>query len=262
VGLRFVLDAGVGDGGFLLWNEQVIPAIIDWRDPLVQHGLRHQIKYARLIRRRASSPQAKGADCDGNRYFVQLILEGHAFVKPKHEKGESSTVGLDIGPSTVAIVPRTGEAGLVTFCEELAPDTRKKRRLQRKMDRQRRANNPEHYERFGTCENRSPALAREQAVQGDQETTYQHRTQTGRPSQESAWAPGTSYCADGQDDQHGEYIVQSMAETVWQKRWTSRTRAVCSAFETPSCKNWRHPARSFHVPHQTVSILPSMQAVS
>lgn len=30
VGLRFVLDPGVGDGGFLLWNEDVIPAIIDW----------------------------------------------------------------------------------------------------------------------------------------------------------------------------------------------------------------------------------------
>jgi hypothetical protein len=41
VGLRFVLDPNAGDGGFLIWNEQVIPAIIDWRDPVVQHGLRH-----------------------------------------------------------------------------------------------------------------------------------------------------------------------------------------------------------------------------
>src|SRR6266700_3968712 len=31
VGLRFVLDPGVGDGGFLLWNQQGIPAIINWR---------------------------------------------------------------------------------------------------------------------------------------------------------------------------------------------------------------------------------------
>jgi transposase len=149
VGLRFVLDPGVGDGGFLIWNEQVIPALIDWLDPVVQHGLRHPIKYVRLIRRKASSSQAKGADHDGNRYFVQLILEGHAFTKPKHERPGCDIIGLDIGPSTLAIVPREGKADLIAFCEELSPDTRKKRRLQRKMERQRRANNPENYDELG-----------------------------------------------------------------------------------------------------------------
>ena len=29
VGLRFALDPGVSDGGFLLWNKEVVPAIID-----------------------------------------------------------------------------------------------------------------------------------------------------------------------------------------------------------------------------------------
>lgn len=149
VGMRFVLDPGVGDGGFLIWNEQVIPALIDWRDPLVQHGMRHTIKYVRLVRRKAPSPQAQGADKEGNRYYVQLVLEGHAFVKPKHEQVGKDTVGLDIGPSTLAIVPRSGAADLITFCEELAPNTRKKRRLQRKMERQRRANNPGNYDEKG-----------------------------------------------------------------------------------------------------------------
>jgi hypothetical protein len=50
VGLRFVLDPTVGDGGFLIWNTEVIPAIIDWLDPVVQHGIRHTIKYVRLMR--------------------------------------------------------------------------------------------------------------------------------------------------------------------------------------------------------------------
>ncbi len=149
VGMRFALDPGVGDGGFLIWNEQVIPALIDWRDPLVQHSMRHTIKYVRLVRRKASSPQAQGADKEGNRYYVQLVLEGHAFVKPKHEQVEKETIGLDIGPSTLAIVPRSGAADLITFCEELAPNTRKKRRLQRKMERQRRANNPGNYDEKG-----------------------------------------------------------------------------------------------------------------
>jgi hypothetical protein len=146
VGMRFVLDPTAGDGGFLIWNEEVIPAIVDWLDPVVQHGMRHNIKYVCLLRRKAPSPQAQGADKDGNRYYVQLVLEGHAFVKPKHEKVGKDTVGLDIGPSTLAIVPRSGAADLIAFCEELTPDTRKKRRLQRKMDRQRRANNPDNYD--------------------------------------------------------------------------------------------------------------------
>jgi hypothetical protein len=149
VGLRFVLDPNAGDGGFLLWNEQVIPAIINWLDPVVQHGLRHKIKYVRLIRRKASSPQARGADGEGNRYSVQLVVEGQAFGKPKHEERGGDIIGLDIGPSTLAIVGRRDRADLVTFCEELAPNTRKKRRLQRQMERQRRANNPENYDGKG-----------------------------------------------------------------------------------------------------------------
>jgi hypothetical protein len=139
VGLRFVLDPGVGEGGFLLWNEQVLPAIVNWLDPVVQHGLRHPIKYARLIRRKASSPRTQGADGEGNRYFVQLVLEGHAFTKPKHAEAGTDSIGLDIGPSTLAIVGREAQAELVTFCEELAPNVGKKRRLQRQMERQRRA---------------------------------------------------------------------------------------------------------------------------
>jgi hypothetical protein len=149
VGMRFVLDPGVGDGGFLIWHTEVIPALIDWRDPVVQHGLRHRIKYVRLIRRKAPSPQAQGADNESNRYAVQLVFEGYAFVKPKHEKVGTSPVGLDIGPSTLAIVPREGAADLVTFCEELRPDARKKRRVPRKTERQRRASNPDNYDEQG-----------------------------------------------------------------------------------------------------------------
>jgi transposase len=148
-GMHFVLDPNAGEGGFLIWNTEVIPAIIDWLDPVVQHGMRHRIKYVRLVRRKASSAQAQGTDKDGNRYYVQLVLEGHAAVSPKHEEADKDIIGLDIGPSTLAMVPREGKADLVTFCEELAPDTRKKRRLQRKMDRQRRANNPENYDEQG-----------------------------------------------------------------------------------------------------------------
>ncbi|HEX4205489.1 MAG TPA: hypothetical protein VHZ51_15110, partial [Ktedonobacteraceae bacterium] len=65
-GLRFVLhpvNAGSeGQGGMLLWQGDRLPARIDWQDPVVKHGLDQCINYARLIRRPASSPRARGAD--------------------------------------------------------------------------------------------------------------------------------------------------------------------------------------------------------
>ena len=148
-GMRFVLQqAEEGNKGCLLWGEDHIPALIDLNDPVVAYGLRHRIKYARLIRRKASSPRAQGTDGEGNRYFVQLIIEGTPYQKPKNQPG-NDTIGLDIGPSSLAVVPREGEAQLVEFCEELRPDICKKRRLQRKMQRQRHANNPHNYEEGG-----------------------------------------------------------------------------------------------------------------
>jgi hypothetical protein len=174
VGMRFVLDPSAGDGGFLLWNKLVIPAIIDWRDPVVQHGMHHPIKYVRLIRRQAPSPRAQGSDRDGNRYCVQLVLEGHAFIKPKHEQAGTETIGLDIGPSTLAIVPQQAKADLVTFCKELAPDTRKKRRLQRKMERQRRANNPENYDEQGRVKKHGKSRLRWKESKRYKATRRQH----------------------------------------------------------------------------------------
>jgi len=149
-GMRFLLqkpEAGIG-GGWLLWGEDRIPALIDWTDPLVRHGLSQPIKYVRLIRRRASSSHAKGADGEGNRFYVQLVLKGTPYQKPKNQAG-SDTIGLDIGPSSLAVFSRQGMVQLKAFCEELQPDQRKKRRLERKMERQRRATNPENYDEQG-----------------------------------------------------------------------------------------------------------------
>ncbi len=148
-GMRFLLQPpDKGNQGWLLWNKDLLSALIDWHDPVVQHGLRHPIKYARLVRRKASSPNAQGADAQGYRYYAQLILEGTPHQKKKHTVG-TDVIGLDLGPSTIAIVPQQGEAQLAPFCEELQPDARAKRRLQRRLDRQRRANNPENYDAKG-----------------------------------------------------------------------------------------------------------------
>src|SRR6266704_726900 len=123
-------------------------ASIERKDPVVTCSLAHRIKYARLIRRPVSSPNAQGADCQGNRYFVQLVLVGLPYHKPGHTVG-TDTIGLDLGPSSIASVPQHGEARLEILGGELVPDEQAIRRLQRKMDRQRRAANPEHYDERG-----------------------------------------------------------------------------------------------------------------
>ncbi len=153
-GLRFLLQPPEeGNQGWLIWGKDRLPALIDWHDPVVCHGLNHRIKYARLVRHKASSPNAQGADIQGYRYSVQLILEGIPHHKSKHTVG-TDVVGLDLGPSTIAIVPREGKAQLVPLCEELKPGTRAKRRLERKLDRQRRANNPQNFDEKGRIKKR------------------------------------------------------------------------------------------------------------
>ncbi len=159
-GLRFHLQAGAdGNQGWLSWHDEQFPVLIDWQDEVVHHALKSRVKYVRLLRHWASSPQAQGADCRGLVYTVQLLLEGHPLQKPKNRLGKG-VVGLDLGPSTVAIVPQQGPARLLLLAEELAPDARTRRRLQRKLERQRRANNPEHYDAQGRIRKRATGQGR------------------------------------------------------------------------------------------------------
>jgi hypothetical protein len=170
-GMRFVLqsqDQGCRQG-YLLWHKDQLRALIDWDDPVVAHSLAHEIKYARLVQRRACSPRAQGADCKGKRYYVQLVLKGVPYHKPKHSVG-MDTIGLDLGPSSIAIVPRQAEANLVPLCAELRPDARAIRRLQREMDRQLRAANPEHYDERGRPRKRSKGAPRWKQSRGYQAT--------------------------------------------------------------------------------------------
>src|SRR5215469_3369819 len=248
-GMHFVLDPNAGDGGFLIWNTEVIPAIIDWLDPVVQHGMHHRIKYVRLVRRRASSPHAQGTDKDGNRYYVQLVLEGHAFVKPKHEEVGKDIIGLDIGPSTLAMVPREGKADLVTFREKLAPASRKKRRLQRKMDRQRRANNPENYDEQGRVKK---GRRRWKESKRYQATRRQHANTERKLAAQGTRLHGHLAHRIAQreryHDHHRNNLVQSLAKAVWSEHRTARTGDVCSAFDSLSPQKLAAPSPQFLLP--------------
>ena len=132
--------------GALHWGGLVLPMgqHAD-RDPVIAYGLAQRIKYGRLVRR-----TIKGRV----RWFAQLVCEGVPMQKLDPKTGQfkhpfgGETLGLDIGPSTIAVVGET-HADLQQFAEEVVRDHQTIRRLQRHLDRQRRANNPACYDDQG-----------------------------------------------------------------------------------------------------------------
>lgn len=131
-GLRF-------KDNILYWSDLEIPCIIDQDNDVISYGLNHKVKYCRIVRRVINGK---------NRFYLQLICEGTPFQNPKNRIG-TEQIGLDVGVGTIATVADT-KATLKQFCSELIPDQKKKRKLQRKLDRSLRATNPENYNPNGT----------------------------------------------------------------------------------------------------------------
>jgi len=127
--------------GRIEWHGLSIPVLFDPRDRdnWQATALASKTKYCRVIRR-----TIRGWD----RWSVQLVQEGTPPRKARQAIGRE-IVGLDIGPSTIAIVGKTN-AALVQFCPTIEQPWRKVRTLQRSLDRSRRATNPENYHEDGT----------------------------------------------------------------------------------------------------------------
>src|SRR5215468_7083939 len=130
-GLRWCTD-------HLEWSGLVVPALLDPKDLVVVHGLSCPVKYVRLVRRKVGLR---------NRFYAQLVCAGRPYRKARQPLGQG-IVGVDLGPSTIAVVAEQA-ALLQPFCPEVPPNWRKLRRLERQLDRQRRANNPEHFDKRG-----------------------------------------------------------------------------------------------------------------
>ena len=114
-----------------------LPLLYDLRDPIHYHGLNSKIKYVRLVRRNFNGRI---------RYFAQLVCEGKPFIKPQH-KAQKGEVGLDIGPSTIAIVSQQKKyAKIQVFADELKLHKKKRKKLEHKIARRLRMGNPEAYE--------------------------------------------------------------------------------------------------------------------
>ena len=123
--------------GTLFFNDLALECLVRKNDEYAQLSLQDKIKYCRIIKKQ------KG---NRNIYYVQLVLTG---IPPKKREIKQGEVGIDIGTQTVAIVS-DNETKLKELAEGINDIQKIKTRLQRKLDRQRRANNPNKYNEDGT----------------------------------------------------------------------------------------------------------------
>lgn len=130
----------------LVWNGLNIPVIIRSTDIYAHQALQDRIKYCRIQRKLVRGKV---------KYYIQLVLEGIPPRKYNKETGEikhprnDGVVGIDIGTQTISYVSKD-EVKLLELAPEVNNIDKEKRRLQRKLDRQRRANNPHKYNEDGT----------------------------------------------------------------------------------------------------------------
>lgn len=157
-------------GQYVQWRDLKICAMIDPFNPVQIHGLSQPVKYIRIVRR-----VIKGR----NRFYVQLVLAGKPMQRTPINEG--AEVGLDLGPSTIAIVSE-GKALLREFCIQVDDASKEIRCLQRKLDRQRRANNPDCYDVMGSAikgkhpKNKSKRMIKTEVVlQETQRRQAEHR---------------------------------------------------------------------------------------
>jgi hypothetical protein len=118
--------------GRLYWNGLVIQPQIRKEDDYAREALLSRVKYCRIVRKPIGITW---------HYYLQLILEG---TPPQKYEAMTGRVGVDPGIGTEAVYSEHG-----CLLVEIAPNAKstdaKVRRIQRKMDRSRRANNPDHY---------------------------------------------------------------------------------------------------------------------
>ena len=138
-GIRFRDDT-------ILWNGLKIPVIIDYNNYYENQALKLEIAYCRIIRKFVRKKY---------KYYVQIVFKGTPPIKVDNETGEvkhyigEGDVGIDIGTSTIAYSSST-DVKILELADKVQSIEDEKRRLLRKMDRSRRATNPDNYNEDGT----------------------------------------------------------------------------------------------------------------
>lgn len=130
----------------ILWNGLEIPVVINYNNYYESQALKSEIKYCRIIRKFVRKKY---------KYYVQIVFKGTPPIKVDKETGEAKhyigegDVGIDIGTSTIAYSSST-DVKILELADKVQDIEDEKRRLLRKMDRSRRATNPNNYNEDGT----------------------------------------------------------------------------------------------------------------
>ncbi len=131
--------------GYLEWLGVSAP-IGKAKTPYEEMALQHEISFCRIVYR-----PKKGR----NRFALQIVFKGVAPPKVNRRTGElkhhigKGDVGLDIGTQTLAISSGSS-VKLYELADRVQNIENEKRRIQRKIDRSRRAMNPDNFNEDGT----------------------------------------------------------------------------------------------------------------
>lgn len=123
--------------GYMVWRGLKVAAPVSSKDTYAVEALKHRIKYCRIIRKPVGTR---------DHYYLQLVLEG---LPPAKHSVNDGRIGIDIGTSTVAVTAKD-MCLLTVLAPEAGSAEREIRILQRKLDRSRRAVNPDNYHPDGT----------------------------------------------------------------------------------------------------------------
>ncbi|WP_347152558.1 transposase [Peptostreptococcus anaerobius] len=120
----------------VIWNDLRLRIKEKRNDIYNLQSKNDRTKYIRILKRKIRRK---------TRYFVQIIKEG---VPPKKRHFGNESVGIDIGTSSVAIV--SDSCVKLDKLSNTDNEYKKLRRLDRKLERSKRINNPNNYRKDGT----------------------------------------------------------------------------------------------------------------
>lgn len=138
-GIRFKDD-------MILWNGLKMPVVIDYDNYYECQAMQSKICYNRIVRKYVRNKY---------KYYVQIVFKDNTPIKVDTETGEikhyigDGDVGIDIGIRTVAISSQY-DMKILELADRVQNIENKKQKLLRKMDRSRRATNPDNYNDDGT----------------------------------------------------------------------------------------------------------------
>lgn len=125
----------------LIWNGLNIYVQVNYKNLYEGQALENEISYCRVLRKYVRNKY---------KFYLQIIFKGIAPIKINKTTGEikhyigNGDVGLDIGTQTIAIASQS-DVKIYELADKVQNIENQKRILLRKLDRSRRANNPNNY---------------------------------------------------------------------------------------------------------------------